>query len=197
MVVCTFCRRPESNGGTCNIKAECAKNPKLNLGSGEMIKKEMINFDMTEFVMPAGKTDVLGKIEDITTLFPANFFAEILCAHVIEHFYPTDAKKVINDIKAILRPGGKLIMEAPDIMGCYDHYVLKGKQGGLPGFISAIYGNEPHRLKWGDEWMHKWGWTGKIMSDTLASMGFKVVHVGIGLTHGMGGRDFRVEAIKQ
>lgn len=188
--ICEICNR----NGKCKITEACKKNPQLNLGSGEMIKNEMVNFDMTEFKRPHGSTDILGRIEDITSIFPADYFAAVLCAHVIEHFYLSDALKVIDNIRTVMRKGGKLIMEAPDIVGCYEYYI--GKLNDPAKYNDAIYGNEPHRLKWGNEWMHKNGWTGKIMGDTLTKRGFKVTGIGIGLTHGMGARDFRVEAVK-
>jgi predicted SAM-dependent methyltransferase len=191
--ICNICRRHKD--ATCTISAECAKAPKLNLGSGEMIKTEMVNFDMTEFIRPQGKTDVLGRIEDIMAIFPADYFAEILCAHVIEHFYKSDALKVIDNIRSIMRTGGKLVMEAPDLVGCYDYYITK--LNNPEQFRDAIYGNEPHRLKWGNEWTHKWAYTREEMGKIMGERGFEIVHVGVGLTHGMGARDLRVEGIKQ
>jgi predicted SAM-dependent methyltransferase len=192
--ICKICNRLKDNGGTCPVVEQCKRFPKLNLGSGEMIKTEMINFDMAEFKRSHGRTDVIGRIEDITSIFPANYFVEILCAHVIEHFYLTDALKVMDDMRIILRDGGKLIIEAPDYLGCYDYYV--GRLKSPEQFRDAMYGREDHRLQFGNEWTHKWAWTREEMAKTIGGKGFRVTHKGIGMTHGMGKRDLRVEAIK-
>lgn len=169
----------------------CLKNPLLNLGSGEMLKAEYINYDMTEFSRGGHKTDVLGRIETVTSVFPAGVFAGILCAHVIEHFRPPGGRKLVEDCFLLLRRGGLLILEGPDVLGMYRHY-----SDDISGLIRGLYGNQPHVDKWGDEWSHRWGYTKETAAALMASCGFRVVHVGHGLTHGMGNRDFRVEGVK-
>jgi hypothetical protein len=95
----------------------------------------------------------------------------------------------------ILRPGGKLILEGPDVIGAYKLYVEK--QNNIPLYIQHMFADDSaHITKWGAHWGHLSGWTGETAADACKEAGFNVVHVGIGLTHGMGNRDFRVEAIK-
>lgn len=155
------------------------------------MKSEYINYDMTEFSRGGLLTDVLGRIETVTAIFPAGLFSGILCAHVIEHFRPPGGRKLVEDCYLLLRRGGLLILEGPDILGMYRHY-----NDDIPGLIRGIYGNQPHVDKWGDEWSHRWGYTKDTAADLLTEAGFNVTHKGPGRTHGMGVRDFRVEGVK-
>jgi SAM-dependent methyltransferase len=200
-MICEICHR---NWGcvpsglqpcTGDQRQQCIDNPKINVGSGEMLKSEMINFDCECHSRRGLSTDVLGQIEDIDKIFPKDFAQEILCAHVIEHFYRTDAINILGKFHRILRPGGKLVIEAPCLAGVYWHHITNG-HGGYPELANSLYGNEPHRLKWGSHWMHKSGWTGEMMEAELKKLGMGVIHIGPGRTHGMGARDFRVEAVK-
>jgi len=53
-----------------------------------------------------------------------------------------------------------------------------------------------NRLKYGPLMQHKSGWTNEVLSAEMKKVGFKIVHTGVGMLHGMGYRDFRVEGIK-
>jgi len=189
---CKICYRK------CEDPDWCLKGPKLNLGSGLMILGSHINFDTVMITRPNGKTDVLGWIENVVPIFGENVFEEILCAHVIEHFYPQDAMNVLKDCLKILRPGGKLIVEAGCIQGQIEMYVAKHpwfiNNGGIKQFIMSIFGQDKHA--WKELGWHHWGYTGDTMAEVMESCGYKIVHKGIGRTHGMGKRDFRVEGIK-
>ena len=82
-------------------------------------------------------------------------------------------------------------MEGPDVMGIYEIYKDDPNQ-----IITHLFGCQQHVDKWGDQWSHKWGWTKDSMAKAMEVLGFKIVHVGIGIKHGMGKRDFRVEGVK-
>ena len=69
---------------------------KLNLGSGEMLKKKWINFDAQILNRGGVSTNVVGMIENIP--FKENSFDEILCSHVVEHFYYEDALQMMRMI---------------------------------------------------------------------------------------------------
>lgn len=189
MMICDKCQRKAY--GQC--PDDCLSTPRLNVGSGEMLKREYINYDMREWAHNGMKTDVIGTIEAITDTLPTGFFAEILNAHVIEHFRTKDALAMLRDFHKLLRPGGKLTLEGPDVLGAYWYYI---EQKHDPReYIECLFA-ETNRLKYGDEMAHRSGWTCDTAADAFQSAGFTVTHKGIGLTHGMGKRDFRVEGIK-
>lgn len=163
-----------------------------------MLRDDCINFDIVEIIRGDSKTDVLGRVEDITTIFGENVFSEILCAHVLEHFYPEGGKKLIQDCHTILKPGGKLILEAPDIQGIIELYNEKHNyymsKGGIKQVISDIFGCRVH--KWKELGWHHWMYTKNSAAELVKSCGFKVTFKGIGFMHGMGKRDFRVVGVK-
>lgn len=164
----------------------------LNLGSGFLMWPEYLNFDLRQYQKGNIKTDVVGAIEQMP--FKECSFKVILCCHVIEHFYKTDAIQVLEDCYSLLKPGGMLVMEGPCMLGCYWYYVEIKKD--VDRFVDFIYGGEDNRLKYGNEYAHKSGWTGELMAEVMGPIGFEIVSVTIGQHHGMGRRDFRVEGIK-
>lgn len=168
------------------------KFDRLNLGSGVLMWPDYINFDILHYQGRHAKTDVVGRIEQMP--FNKGSFKRILCCHVIEHFYKTDAIQVIGDCYSLLKSGGVLVVEAPCILGCYWYYIEVKKD--VSRFIDFIYGGEDNRLKYGNGYAHKSGWTSNIMAELMAAIGFKIISVGIGQHHGMGRRDFRVEGRK-
>lgn len=175
----------------------CTKHPALNIGSGLMLNKRWINYDMQELKHGDMKTDIIGQIEDIATTFKENTFAEIYCVHVIEHFRPPAGRKIIQDCFYLLRKGGILIMEGPDVLGMYWLFTSHPQyKGNIKYLIDGLYGRQEHYEVLGREWGHRWGYTVHTMADLMRELGFKIRHTGIGMHHGMGKRDFRVEGVK-
>jgi len=169
---------------------------KLNLGSGDMILPGYINYDMNPTKRGDLQTDVLGNVIDITKHYKPETFDEILCAHVIEHFELKVAMKVIDDCHSLLKKNGRLVMEGPDILGIIELYNVKHHIMNTPlKVVQQIYGSPTH-IESGYEWLHKWGWTGETMSKAMSGVGFHITHVGIGRTHGMGRRDYRVVGVR-
>lgn len=169
---------------------------KLNLGSGEMLRNGYINFDKNMTKQGDKKTDVIGDILDIAKIYSPETFDEILCAHVIEHFELKVADKILKDCYSLLKKSGKLIMEGPDIIGIIQLYNEAHPIMDTPEkVIQNIYGS-PTYIESGHEWLHKWGFCQETMEIAMSKTGFKIVKVGIGTTHGMGRRDFRVVGVK-
>ncbi len=63
-------------------------------------------------------------------------------------------------------------------------------------YIDQVFGKEEDRIRYGESMTHRSGWTKDTMAEAMKEAGFEVVHIGIGLSHGFGSRDFRVEGIK-
>jgi SAM-dependent methyltransferase len=180
------------------VRAESMSGLKLNLGSGTMIKdpaKGWVNLDTMVFYRGKDKnrisTTVLGKIEALP--FKANSFVAVLSSHVIEHFEKAGAVEMLRIIHRVLRPGGVAVIEGPCILGGYWYYWQKNKN--IQRLIEMLY---PTRNpgKFGDGWHHKSGWTGPLVAEEMEKIGYKIRHVGPGMTHGFGKRDFRVEGVK-
>jgi hypothetical protein len=203
--ICHLCRRPGYSGGVCHIEIDCTKNPKLNVGSGAYPKEYYINFDpvICSGILEEEKhlqTDVIGVLQDITKMFPDNYFAEIMSVHVIEHLLLDEALQYIQNQWFLLRPGGRIVIEGPDILGCFKWY-NEGKLT-LRELIDMFY---PHQSRdWGSSLpfefnsmcRHRSGWTGKVLAEEMFKIGFRIIHVGAGTFHKCDDRDFRVVGVK-
>ena len=173
---------------------------KLNLGSGLLFMNGYVNFDFTSHGGFA--PDVKGRIEDLLEHFEENRFEEIIMVHVFEHFHYTDCIKILKDCLFLLKPCGKLIIEGPCILGVYQHYWVEDKDA--TALVEQIFADEAFRLKYGNEYTHKWGWTGEMVGKEMENVGFSTTAVAkCTACGGEGGkihlrpfRDFRVEGIK-
>jgi len=168
---------------------------KLNLGSGEHLRSDFINFDCIKIKKDGRNTTVVGKMQNIEKIFKPDIFTTIIAFHSLEHINHLEVLTTLKGCFAILKSGGNLIVEGPDIVGAYEHYVIGNKS--VEGYIYCIFGEDfISQKKYGDSWGHKSGWTGTLMAKAMEDTGFKIKHIGKGLSHGMVLRDFRVEGIK-
>ena len=84
----------------------------LNVGSGIDYKvstpeQDWVNIDMN----PAVEPDIVCRVEDLQDQFPDNTFDEVHFIHVWEHC--EDLMKAMEQIWAVMKPGGKLICSTP------------------------------------------------------------------------------------
>jgi len=156
-----------------------------------MLKPECINFDCTEQQVNGLMTDIIGRVQDLLQIFKPETFETILCYHIIEHVYPKEAKKMLADCYQLLRHGGKLVVEAPDIEKILNNWRLE--KATTKETIQEIYGD----TLLPETWMHKWGWTAVMVSNEMRRAGFTVIMAGEGTSHSKPFRDLRVEGIKQ
>jgi SAM-dependent methyltransferase len=144
---------------------------KLNLGCGDKILKNYINVDVAE--MRAGnKPDIICDLHDLG-IFKDNSVDEILAVHVIEHFWQWEVVDILKEWTRILKPGGKMILECPNLISAAQEF-LKNPD------ISAAGGKEGQRSMWvfyGDPgWkdplmIHRWGYTPKSLAFIMQKAG--------------------------
>lgn len=143
------------------------------------------------------KADYLAAVPPLPAEVAAMTWDEIMAIHLLEHLASWDAKTLLGECYAVLNPGGKLILELPNIEYCAR--VLLGEipvpAGGVPGQFDmwGFYGDQSAQ----DAWMlHRWGYTPLTLSELVNEVGeWACVSIAEAQFH-MPVRDFRIEAVK-
>ena len=166
---------------------------KLNIGCGG---RRLAGYIGVDAVAERTAADIVARADAIP--LPDGSASEIIAIHLFEHFYRFECDAVINEWKRLLMPGGRLILELPNLRKCCEN-VLSGK---------FVAGKHPDQLgMWGlfgdpregDAFMaHRWGWTPQTMREFLQAHGFVKVKEVRPMFHpaGMDLRDMRIEAVK-
>lgn len=151
-----------------DLKSELIK---LNLGCGDKILDGYINIDVVE--SRAGeKPDVICDLHDLSK-FPSNSVDEILAVHVVEHFWQWEVTDILKEWIRVLKPGGKLILECPNLISAAEEF-LKNSD------LAAMGGSEGQRSMWvfyGDPgWkdplmIHRWGYTPNSLATVMSAAG--------------------------
>jgi SAM-dependent methyltransferase len=173
---------------------------KIHMGCGARYWDGYINIDIQP--PEGGKVDIQADLRKIP--LDDGVADEIQAIHVFEHFYYWEAEEVLQEWRRLLKPGGYLIMELPDMLKCCQNFVQQAK-----GFHVGKQGKNPDQLTyWGlygdprpkNPFMcHRWGWTPQTLSAFLTERGFKVTNANLPtIFHsvGRGVRDMRVEAVR-
>lgn len=159
---------------------------KLNIGCGQSIIKGYVNID----AWPGPGVDVVSDARDLK--YAENSVDEVVMFHVIEHFGLDDACALIRKVFGWLKPGGHVIVEGPDVFKA-----VKNCPTGEFDAIRGIFGDIAELRKGKEGYQHKWGWTGSLMQQELASAGFNVGEVEAGVSHSPHEwRDYRVVGFK-
>lgn len=157
---------------------------KLNLGCGHRKIEGYVGVDAN------AKTSACDLACDLRTLpHEDGSVEEIIAVHVIEHFYLWEVQPLLAEWRRVLAPGGKLILEQPDIAKAAMLYLRNPAD---KGYMFAFYGDPGQR----DERMcHHWGWTPATLGRELKLAGFRdPTHKPAQFKRPE--RDFRVEAIR-
>ena len=109
--------------------------------------------------------------------------------HMIEHLPREPGKKLLYFIGKCLKPGGRLILECPNVRMEMQRF-LRGESGGGP-----IWGQQKYP---GD--YHQWGYTPEYLQELLESFGMEITHMGPGTDRHAreGGPEYQIrcEAVK-
>lgn len=169
---------------------------KLHVCCGKRYLEGWVNIDV---VSPAGGKRAPDMLADARAIPLADGCAsEIMCIHGFEHFYRWEVDALAAEWKRLLKPGGRLVLELPDLLKCCQN-ILRGadasakneNQFGLWG----LYGDDTLR----DPFMcHRWGWSPKSLAKFLKSHGFTNITEAATQWHPAGRehRDMRIEARK-
>lgn len=149
---------------------------RLNLGCGDKILPGYVNVDVVE--SRAGmKPDVICDLHDLVPFGDASA-DEILSVHVVEHFWRWEIRDVLREWMRVLKPGGRMIVECPNLASACRTFLenpeqfAKEDQNGQRT-MWVFYGDP----KWKDPLMiHRWGYTPESLKALLEEIGLADVH---------------------
>ena len=141
---------------------------KLNLGCGDKILPGYVNVDVAP--SRAGKTpDVLCNLRRLLA-FEDGVAEEVLSVHVVEHFWRWEVVDVLREWVRVLKPGGKMILECPNLLSACQQFLADPEASSGPGAegqrtMWVFYGDPA----WRDPLMvHRWGYTPKSLAGVMS-----------------------------
>lgn len=163
---------------------------RLNIGCGE---KRLPGYTGVD-VVARGAADIVAPAQQIP--LANNVADEVLAIHLLEHFYQWEADDALAEWKRLLKPGGKLALELPNLKKCMEN-ILSGftKDGKHPDQMGwwGLFGDPRQR----DPYMsHKFGYTPESLKAMLERHGFINITEQATQFHRTGKyhRDMRIEA---
>ncbi len=188
---------------TINIYAEDKGLSEINLhlGCGGQSIEGWINIDNHDY--EAGDSSRSGAAYDIKMDIRSldaepGSVDKILLVHVLEHFVRWEAMDMLRHYHTLLRPGGTLLMEHPDLDACIRFYLERRDSIETPlgrkniGF-TQFYGNQWDRLEYET---HRYVWTKGEMREVLEEIGYRVLVLDNKAKFHVPERDMRVIATK-
>lgn len=168
---------------------------RLNLGCGRHVLEGWVNIDVQRSPHAKREPEYLCDLRGIP--LPDACADEAMAIHVFEHFYEWETSDVLTEWRRLLKAGGKLVLELPDLVKCCRN-VLEGRAGkDHPEQLTmwGLYGDPAHR----DPFMcHRWGWSPNTLSAKLTQHGFVNIKQELPQWHAVGkvARDMRLVAFK-
>lgn len=157
---------------------------RLNLGSGRRSIPGYLNVDLSDDPMP----DVRADVRDLS-MFADGSVDECIAIHLLEHLYRWQAPEALREWCRVLRPGGRLILELPDLRkACLNALERIDSRAGVWG----LYGDPSYR---NELMVHRWGWQSSELTAELLAAGFSRVVTRDPQFHKKY-RDMRIEATK-
>jgi SAM-dependent methyltransferase len=148
---------------------------RLNLGCGDKILTTYINVDLISG-RKGRRPDLASDVSDLRSIGDGTV-DEILAVHIFEHFYLWEVPKLLSEWARVLRSGGKIVIECPNLAAaCAEfhspHSPGTGDQNFDANTMWVFYGDP----SWKDPLMcHRWGYTPSSLASLLSAHGF--VHV--------------------
>ena len=144
---------------------------RLNLGCGDKLLPGYVNVDVAE-ARAGRRPDVLCDLRRLEP-FETGSVDEILSVHVIEHFWRWEAADVLREWLRVLKPGGRMILECPNLATACAELLKDPERHAGPGSegqrtMWVLYGDPA----WKDPLMcHRWGYTPQSLMSLMREAG--------------------------
>lgn len=168
---------------------------RLNVCCGKRHREGWVNIDIAAWP-GATPPDIVCDARAIP--LPNSCADELACIHGLEHFHRFEVDALIEEWKRLLKPGGLLVLELPDLIKCCRN-IIEGYTGpkdhpeqmGLWGLYGEV---TPDNLGMA----HKYGWSPQTLRAFLTEHGFVKIIEAPTQWHPSGKlrRDMRIEARK-
>ncbi len=170
---------------------------KINVGCGRQVLDGWTNVDVQRSRKAPRDPEVFASALQIP--LPDGCADEVMAIHLFEHFYRWETPKALAEWRRLLKPGGLLVLEMPDVKKCARNLIrlIDGEDVKSIDSLAmhGLYGDPGDE----DPYMgHKWGWTPKTLRKLLKGSGFAEIVETETKWHPIGRklRDFRMEARK-
>lgn len=168
---------------------------RLNVGCGRHVLDGWFNVDIQRSPHAKRAPELLSDVRKIN--LPDACADEVMAIHLWEHFHPWECDALLAEWTRLLKPGGLLVLELPDILKCSRNIVeglTAGKdvdQMGMWGLYGDPRSSDPYMA-------HKWGWTPVTLGKFLKARGYVSIKETVPKWHPAGRfqRDMRIEAVK-
>jgi hypothetical protein len=164
---------------------------KLNVGSGGTPLEGYYNIDKIDT-----RANLVMDIFDLK--LPENSVDEIYSSHFLEHINPHQVNDLLRTFLFMLKPGGKIIMELPNIEGLCRDFIKEKDKDKKNFLIQSIYGTLDTITDGKTTNVtspHVWGWTPDSLKEKLKDIGFDNI-ISMKQTTIHPGENFRIEGNK-
>ncbi|MET3806928.1 SAM-dependent methyltransferase [Nakamurella sp. UYEF19] len=141
---------------------------RLNLGCGFDLRDGFLNVDFQDFHGP----DLVGDVRDLAML-PSDTFDEIIAIDVLEHLPRSDTAAALTEWARLLRPGGTLELQMPDVVACGRFFVTHDNEADHKQMLGQLFGTQGYT---GD--FHLAGFSDIILAKALRGAGFHRTVIG-------------------
>lgn len=143
----------------------------LNLGCGDKILDGYVNVDVASS-RGGRQPDVVCDIRNLS-VFEDESTDRVMAIHVIEHFWRWEVEGLLQEWMRVLRSGGELILECPNLASACAELLRDPGLRSRPGIegqttMWALYGDP----QWKDPlMMHRWGYTPASLAELMRAVG--------------------------
>jgi SAM-dependent methyltransferase len=167
----------------------------VNVGCGKRYREDMVNVDIV--ALPGRKPpDVLADALHIP--LPEGCADEVMSIHNLEHIDVWQAGDAIDEWRRLLKPGGLLVLEMPDILKCCANMLSGYSHSGKDPVQFSYWGIFGDPTTKDPFMMHKWGWHPGSLRELLTL--HRMMHIAQEVPQwhpgGKDNRDFRMTARK-